>query len=147
MSAFKYHTACSSAGWRRIVVLLLPVFLANCAVLQTGAYREGEINAVSDLLYFGTEKPGGSVTPSDWRTFVDDVVAIRFPDGFTWWDGIGQWRGPDGSVTREVSYILQIVHPVGPDRDDAVREIIEAYKRRFEQKAVLQLRMPACASF
>ena len=56
----------------------------------------------------------------------------RFP-GFTHWEAHGEWKGE-----REESHVVQIVHPPGHEAD--VAAIIDAYKKRFAQEAVLQVR-------
>ncbi|MBL8529464.1 MAG: DUF3574 domain-containing protein [Burkholderiales bacterium] len=37
------------------------------------------------MLYFGTDKPSGRVTPEDWAQFLSETVTPRFPAGLTAW--------------------------------------------------------------
>lgn len=102
---------------------------------------------VSDTLTFGTNKPGGVVTADEWRDFLAAGVTPRFPQGITSWSAAGQWRGASGVLEHEASYVLQLVHADGSDEERRVREVMDLYRKRFEQEAVLRVRLPACTSF
>ncbi|MHC1725396.1 MAG: DUF3574 domain-containing protein [Syntrophobacteraceae bacterium] len=109
---------------------------------------ESGIAAVSDQLYFGMEKPGGTIAEFEWRQFLEEVVTPRFPKGFSWWIAEGQWQEPDGKIVREGSRVLQVIHPAQKqDFDKSVAEIIQQYKKRFNQTSVLHMRSHACISF
>jgi hypothetical protein len=127
-------------------ILLLAVSCVSCSTLPV-ACSEGTSPAVQEALFFGTSRPGGTVSALQWRSFVEDVIAIRFPQGFTLSDAHGQWRNADGSTTQEGTHVLHIVHAGGASEDRAVSEIIGAYKQLFEQEAVLRTRSPVCHSF
>lgn len=127
------------------VVLVLA--LAGCTQAETRSCPMGERASVSDTLFFGTAKPGGTVTREEWDRFVRDVVAPRFPEGFTQWDAAGRWRSGDGSIVREDSHALLVVHPPDPQAEANVRAIAAEYKSRFRQEAVLRVRSEACVSF
>jgi len=102
-----------------------------------------------DRLYFG-RNAGDTLAVSDsaWTAFLADVVTPRFPDGLTAWRAEGAWRGPDGVLEHEPSFVLELVHPPGRGGDDrAVREIIAAYKHRFHQQSVLRVEETARAAF
>jgi hypothetical protein len=87
------------------------------------------------------------VTPAQWDAFVGDTITPRFPDGLTAWQASGQWRGADGVMVKEDSHVLQLLHSDDAASDAAVRQIMETYKSRFRQDAVLRVKSPACASF
>ena len=60
----------------------------------------------------------------------------------------GQWRDTErGNVVQEPSKVLVLV--LGDETTDRprVREIADAYKRRFQQQSVLTMMRPACVSF
>lgn len=87
----------------------------------------------SDTLYFGTAKPdGGAVTPAEWQQFVREVIAPRFA-GFTVLEAEGEWKGKP-----EATHVVVIVHPAGSEQQ--IVEIIDEYKRRFQQESVMQVR-------
>jgi hypothetical protein len=102
-------------------------------VLAIACSATFRVQQVSDTLYFGTEKPDHSVvTETEWQQFLRDVVSPRFP-GFTHWEAHGSWKNKP-----EETHVLVIVHPNGESA--AVAQIIDEYKRRFAQEAVLQVR-------
>jgi hypothetical protein len=125
----------------------LAAMLGGCA--HSGALRcgAGSRAMVQERLYFGTQRPGGTVSDAEWRAFVDEVVAATFPGGFTGWDAMGGWRGADGRPVREASHVLEVVHPAGAAMDAALASVAAAYNARFEQEAVMRVRVPACVAF
>ena len=100
-----------------------------------------------DSLYFGTAKPGGTVTASEWTAFVHEVVALDFPEGLTSWTAAGRWRNSAGGVEQETTYVLQLAHHGGEVKDRAIQQLILRYKRDFTQEAVMRIRSQACRSF
>lgn len=134
---------------RRCLAALACVLLmaaSACATTPAPRCAAGERAAVDERLYFGTQRPGGVVTDTEWAGFVDEVVAAGFPDGFTTWPARGQWRGMDGQPVREASHVLAVMHPDDSTSEAAIAKIISAYKTRFEQEAVLRVRAPACTN-
>jgi hypothetical protein len=127
-------------------LLLLAVSCVSCTTLP-GACSAGTSAGTQETLFFGTSRPGSTVSDLQWRGFVDEVIATRFPQGFTLSEAQGQWRNADGSTTREGTHVLHIVHAGGASADQAVTDIVRAYKQRFEQEAVLRTRSPVCHSF
>ena len=128
------------------IAVLLPL-LAGCSTLQETNCGPGEQSAVSDLLYFGTGKPIGVVSPEEWSSFLRGAVTPRFPSGFTAWKASGQWRSAGGQVIREESYVLNVVHPEDSKAEAAIEAMISEYKARFRQEAVLRVKSRACVSF
>jgi len=130
--------------------LLLPcglaAALAACCSVPAPACASGEQRSVSELLYFGTARPGGVVSADEWSGFLAREVTPRFPQGLSAWQAAGQWRSADGSLTRENSYVLNLVHPESEAADLSVRAIVAAYKSQFQQEAVLRVRSQACMS-
>jgi Protein of unknown function (DUF3574) len=98
-------------------------------------------------LYFGTARPNGTVTETDWSAFLRDEVTPRFPDGFTAMDGTGQWRGGDGKIVQEKTRILVLIQPDTKGIRFAVGEIVNRYKALFQQEAVLEELSAVCAGF
>jgi hypothetical protein len=127
-------------------VLATALVVAGCASLP-GECPGGAERAVSDTLYFGTARPGGIVGPAEWSDFLRDEVTPRFPNGFTAWDAAGQWKSSRGSIEREASHVVSILHPPDAPSDAAVRAIVAAYKSRFAQEAVLRVTAGACTSY
>jgi hypothetical protein len=98
-------------------------------------------------LYFGTGMRKGVVTTEERAKFLEVTVTSRFPQGLTVWQALGQWRGADGSIVRELTDVLQIIHPDDALSETSVAEIVAAYKAAFQQEAVLRVRDSICVSF
>jgi hypothetical protein len=103
---------------------------------------------VRSELYFGRLRPDGTVvSDADWRTFVAEEITSRFPDGFTVFDAVGQYRGRDGQIVSEPTKVLLIVHAPDARLRGAVQELRDIYRRRFQQESVLLIESPARAGF
>ncbi|HLY54462.1 MAG TPA: DUF3574 domain-containing protein [Stellaceae bacterium] len=141
---------------------LLALLVAGCST-SPGGRQPAECAAghgqsmVEAKLYFGRDrdgeeapKPGGNtpIPDTDWREFLQSVVTVRFPDGFTVIDSYGQWRNPQtGVVTRQRSAVLDIVAPDGPETLKGIDEIVAEWKRRTHHLSVGVVLAPVCASF
>ncbi len=131
----------------RVLGLGLIFILTACASRPLPLCGPGEQLAVQETLYFGTARPEGPVTAGEWQDFLSAVVTLRFPQGFTTWSAFGQWRGADGVVLREASYVLSLIHPRSQSDDQALHEIIIRYKTTFRQESVLRSRSEVCVAF
>lgn len=129
------------------MVLVLAGILGGCASLPSHDCAPGEQRMVSEMIYFGTQAPDGTVTPEQWTRFLGEVVTPRFPQGLTVWPAAGQWKAADGSITREASYALNLLHADDAASEAAIRAIVGDYRTRFRQEAVLRVKSRACASF
>lgn len=98
-------------------------------------------------LYFGLTRKTGNITGAQWKDFLRGEVTPRFPQGLTVWEAGGQWRRADGTIVRERSKVLLLVHDDSAPVREAVISIIEAYKQRFEQESVLWETARVCAAF
>jgi hypothetical protein len=124
------------------------LLVAGCASTQAPACGPGETSSVNELLYFGTVKPpGGVVSPEEWGSFLATVVTPRFRQGLSVWQASGQWQSADGSLTRENSYVLNLLHADSAEAEVAIKAIMVEYRARFHQEAVLRVKSPACVSF
>jgi hypothetical protein len=132
---------------RRVALLLLAIILTGCASRPMAACAPGANASVSELLYFGTATPDGTVSDGQWSAFLHDEVTPRFPEGLTHWTASGQWRGADGVIVREGSHVLQLLHERDARVEEAIVAIVASYKARFRQEAVLRVTSPVCTSF
>lgn len=108
----------------------------------------GDTALVRDVLYFGRNRPdGGTVSDTEWQTFLNDVVTPRFPAGLTVMEAAGQWRGANGAVERERSAVLTVMHGGDDTARRLVGEVAGEYKQRFRQEAVLRERGTVCVRF
>jgi hypothetical protein len=93
-------------------------------------------------LYFGRSIPGGgAVSDTEWEKFLDDVVAPRFPDGFTVLKATGHYREQSGKIITEPSEVLIFLYPANKRTSSRrnIEEIRRAYVRQFKQESVLRL--------
>lgn len=116
---------------RLLLILALATALTGCHTPAGQAWMRSEI-------YFGqTEPDGAHITPTDWQTFLDEVVTPQFPAGLTVFDATGQWRNATGQIDREPSKVLVIVHPPSRPIENQLDAIRAVYCQRFNQEAVL----------
>jgi hypothetical protein len=101
---------------------------------------------VRTTLYFGLARPKGAVTELEWQLFLRDEVTKRFPDGLTVWEAEGQWRTPAGSIDHEQSKVLLLVHADTAAARQSVLDVIEAYRKTFEQQSVLWESARVCSA-
>ncbi|HUP59623.1 MAG TPA: DUF3574 domain-containing protein [Thermoanaerobaculia bacterium] len=128
----------------RAAAAMFVLLLTACATMPPAV----EEAIVADRLFCGRAIPGGgSVSDEEWDTFVREVVAARFPDGFTVFTAEGQWRGRDGAIVREPVMVIEILHPFDRELDRKIAEIADEYRRRFRQDAVMRVTMPARMEF
>jgi Protein of unknown function (DUF3574) len=97
-------------------------------------------------LYFGGARPKGSVSELEWQLFVRDEVTSRFPNGMTVWDAQGQWRGAEGQLAHERTKVLLLVHPDTEKARQAIRAVIDKYRKAFDQESVLWETSLVCAA-
>ena len=79
----------------------------------------------------------GGKPDARWRIFLAREVTPRFPDGLTVWEATGQWRAPTGSIDREQSKVLLLVHADNPTARQSVQSVIDTYRKAFDQQSVL----------
>jgi hypothetical protein len=92
---------------------------------------------IRTTLYFGLSRPKGSVSELEWQVFLRDEVTRRFPDGLTVWEAEGQWLNRIGSIDREQSKVLLLVHADTAAARQSVQAVIQAYRKSFDQQSVL----------
>jgi hypothetical protein len=106
--------------------------------------RKGALRFARTELYFGTAMPDGAVTDEEFRAFIDREVTPRFPDGLTVLEAEGQFRGADGILVKERSFVLILLYPYETfaTATRLVEQIRSLYKDRFEQESVLRVDDP-----
>jgi hypothetical protein len=135
---------------RILCLLLLASFGAGNALAQApSCLLSSQKPMVSAELYFGRSIAGRrAVSESEWSGFVERVVAVQFPDGFTVHDGVGEWRDlRTRAPVTEKSKILTIVAPAAADLGPRLQSIADAYKKQFRQQSVGIVTTEACAEF
>jgi hypothetical protein len=117
------------------------LLLAGCAPQQQAPACAAPLKpAVEVDLYYG------AVDEAGWAAYLAEEVTPRFPDGLTAIDAAGQWRAPDGAITRERSKLLVLIVFDAPAHVPKVQAVIDAYLKRFNQQAVLHTEHAVCAS-
>lgn len=133
-----------------LTVFLVPLLACTVGDLPQNALT-GDLNCslqVMQRLYFGTEIPsGGEVKAVQWEDFLSKMVTPHFPSGFTVYSTNGQWLSRNGSLIKESSFVLEVVHDNSAAHREAIREISQEYKARFHQDSVLLLTLPVTACF
>ena len=128
-------------------VVNIVLVLVACGLPRPLTCSPNEHPVIIETLYFGTAKPGGTVSATEWESFVNEIVVPAFPEGLTAWDTSGRWRMATGIVEQETSHILQLTQDGSTRKDSAIQSVIQTYKREFQQEAVMRIRSQACRSF
>ena len=100
-------------------------------------------------LFFGRAIEGrGELTEAEWTKFSAETITPNFPDGFTVFDGAGQWRNPQTrQIFRDPTKILLIAAKRSPDLAGRLAAVMDAYKARFHQQSVGLITRDSCAAF
>ena len=107
-------------------------------VVVAGCLHE---RTVVTRLYFGLSAPSGEVSAAQFDAFVDSVITPRFPEGLTAYAARGQWRSGDGTVGKEPSMVVEIIHTASGKADARFAEVIASYKCAYDQQSVILLRV------
>jgi hypothetical protein len=151
----RQSTGSLSAAARRaatMVALLLPL-AAACAPAASDGYAScllpSQKPMVTAELFFGRDIPGRqSLTAAEWSEFAARILTKEFPDGFTSFDGEGQWRDPQtGAIVHEPSKIVIVAVDPAPDVKARLRAVMSAYRHQFKQKSVGLVTAPGCGAF
>ena len=117
------------------------------ALAQSTACGSASAAQLRTTLYFGTTRPTGAVSELEWQMFLRDEVTQRFPDGLTVWDAQGQWKSAKGVIEQGGSKVLLVVHPDSATARASVQEVIERYRKLFDQESVMRETASVCISF
>ncbi|HUB97532.1 MAG TPA: DUF3574 domain-containing protein [Stellaceae bacterium] len=135
---------------RRALVALILAGLAGCARREEAAcILPTQHDGVVAELFFGRDVPNRApVSDAEWSDFSATIIAASFPDGFTTFDGDGQWRNPaTGHTSHERTKILLVAAPRSPDLARRLDRVMSAYRERFNQISVGLITTDACAAF
>ncbi len=124
-----------------LILAAHPVSSAAASSDRTPSGMAGCADRIYDRLFFGLGMDDGTVSDSDWRRFLREVVTPRFPSGLTIVEANGQWRAlGEREVTVERSRVVEIAHDDSRDFDRRLSEIIGVYKQRHRQRSVMLTR-------
>jgi hypothetical protein len=119
---------------------------------QPAAYScllPGEQRMLVAELFFGRGIKGREpLTEAEWAEFAANTITPNFPDGFTVFDGEGQWRNPHtGHIASDRTEILLVAAKRTPDLAQRLAAVIDAYKTEFHQQSVGLITRDSCAGF
>jgi len=94
---------------------------------------------VQTMIYFGRDIPGGgTVSDGEFERFLEEVVTAEFPLGFTAFDAYGQMQNEDGSVEKQRTEVVLLVHEKTAANTEAVQRIIDSYRSSFGTPQVMR---------
>lgn len=142
-----------SLGTLFLVSLMLTSAVGSSRNIQaqtpaTSAARAKQQILTKDELYFGMSKPGGGmISEAQWEQFLNSEITPRFPDGLTVLDGYGQYLNSRGILAKEKTKLVILIYVSSPDKNQAINEIIDSYKHKFQQESVLRVTSTVQVSF
>ncbi|MFL5269676.1 MAG: DUF3574 domain-containing protein [Stellaceae bacterium] len=134
------------------IVSLIAV-LAGCAASPSPAVYScllpSEQRMLVAELFFGRGISGREpLTDAEWAEFAARTVTPNFPEGFTVFDGEGQWRDTQTDhIARDRTKVLLIAAKPELDLARRLAAVIEAYKTQFHQQSVGVITRDSCAAF
>jgi hypothetical protein len=135
----------------KVVIFLVPLLISSCTskkLEQIDINHPSSCSAMQvDKIYFGTKTPNGIVSKEDWEHFISEIITPYFPKGVTVTLANGQWMGENENITKEISYILEIVHENKLEDELAIKKIVSYYKDKYDQDSVLVLSSSARACY
>ncbi len=122
-----------------ILVVTVAVLPGCRPAFGRGAQVATSAVARTDLFFGRARADGTSVSEVEWQRFLDTEVTPRFPAGLTVLRGDGQYRDGGGTIVREPALVVVLVYSPGErDVDARIEAVRAAYRRIFEQEAVLR---------
>ncbi len=130
----------------RLAAVLL---LAAPALAQEPCPFEGQPAKLVVQLFFGQSIRGQElISRAAWQRFVADTITPALPLGFTVVDGYGQYTDPvRGGIGREPTAVVTVAAEDSPAFRARIAGIVDAYRRRFAQRAVGVVSSVACGVF
>ena len=103
---------------------------------------------VAELFFARGSMGREPLTDAEWAEFAALTITPNFPDGFTVFDGDGQWRNPQtGRIAGNRTKILLVAAPRTPDLAQRLGAVIDAYKTEFHQQSVGIITRDSCGAF
>jgi hypothetical protein len=95
---------------------------------------------IQEDLYFGRNiAGGGTVSEAEFQAFIDEEITPRFPNGLTVYDADGQFLDSTSNLIQEPSQVVTLIFADTHENEQAIDEIIAAYKQKFQQESVLEV--------
>jgi hypothetical protein len=140
-------TAVSALSKRLLGLLLVLVLPLSACGDEAGACDVGSEMQLTELFFGRDRGDAAPVSEAEWQGFVDTSVTPRFRDGLTMFDANGQYLLSNGTLVRENTKVLLLLHEGGVDRSRDIDAIRDEYKQQFAQESVLRMDSTACVAF
>lgn len=136
---------------RGALCAMILVLLAG-ALLAAGCGPAGKAQKapewVKTEIYLGSSVPGGkTVTAEEYADFLNTVVTKEFPAGVTVFDAYGQMQRTDGSITKQDTRVVLLVHEDTAANTEAVKRVVDEYRKRFNNAQVMKTSSPTDVEF
>jgi hypothetical protein len=128
------------------LLMALGLSLAACGD-DEGACGVGSEMQLTELFFGRDRQNAAPVSEAEWQGFVDASVTPRFQDGLTMFDANGQYLMDNGTLVRENSKIIILIHDGSAASSRGIDTIREEYKQQFSQESVLRMDSTTCVSF
>ena len=103
---------------------------------------------VKTEIFFGADRPGGAwVAPQEWAAFLDREITPRFPKGLTVYEAYGQMQHARGTIEKQTTRVVLLVHPDEPAVHRQIHDLIKAYQDQFKHAQVMHLHSSVQAEF
>ena len=103
---------------------------------------------VAELFFSRGIKGREPLSDAEWTEFAAQTITPNFPDGFTVFDGEGQWRNPKtGYIASDRTKIVLVAVKREPDLARRLAAVIDAYRTKFHQQSVGLITRDSCAAF
>lgn len=108
----------------------------------------GGEKATAELVFarVASDRPGRGVSEAQFAGFVSQEIASRFHDGLTVLDAQDLSPKPGGGTIYGPAKVVMIVLPGHADDSDQLTAIRNAYQRRFDKTALLEMTRQDCVT-
>lgn len=99
---------------------------------------------VKTELYCGGRLANGSlISPEAWQAFLAEVITPAFPDGLTVLQARGQMKDSSGTIRRQPTWVVVIVHPTGAASEQRLQAVIAGFRSRFRGAELMRVDIAA----
>lgn len=150
----------TKAAWLAVVLAGLSAIATSVATSRSDQVAEpldgervclatlkGRMHMRTELLFGMSRGRAPEISETEFKRFVDEQIAPRFPEGLTIVSGNGRFKDARGNIVQETSKLLVILYPFGQERSKQIEEIRTAYRMQFQQQSVLRIDEMQCVSF
>lgn len=142
---------------RSLIAVVSLAALAACAhapkpeplaAAKPPSCADGGEKATAELVFarVAGDRPGRGVSEAQFAGFVSQEIAPRFHDGLTVLDAQDLNPRPGGGAIYGPAKVVMIVLPGHADDRDQLAAIRDAYTRRFDKAALLEMTRQDCVS-